>query len=125
MVSHYWLMCRQWCHCLLVPVVGAHMLICIYAQGQSKYISGFSLILLFHHIPFTVTIFLIFFSIFVVVLFTSKSLSFRRGTCICFCLGNHVPACCTESNCTICIACAHLGTLSRVEAGARNWVYVG
>ena len=31
--------------------VGAYMLICIYAQGQSKYISVFSSTLFLHHIP--------------------------------------------------------------------------
>ena len=36
--------------------VGAYMLISIYAQGQSKYIFRFSLILFFYHIPFTVRI---------------------------------------------------------------------
>ena len=34
--------------------VGAHMLICIYAQSQSKCISVFSLILLLHSIHFTI-----------------------------------------------------------------------
>ena len=38
------------------PFVGAYMLISIYAQGQSKYIFRFSLILFFYHIPFTVRI---------------------------------------------------------------------
>ena len=40
----------------LVYIVGAYMLISIYAQGQSKYIFRFSLILFFYHIPFTVRI---------------------------------------------------------------------
>ena len=41
---------------LMVEIVGAYMLISIYAQGQSKYIFRFSLILFFYHIPFTVRI---------------------------------------------------------------------
>ena len=87
----------------------------------------FDFILLSHsfHCSHTVTIFLIFFPIFVVILFTSKSLSFRHGTYICFHLGACVPTHRVESNCTIHITHAHLGMLSRVEAGARNWVYVG
>ena len=34
--------------------VGAHMLICIYAQSQSKYISVFSSILFLYYLNFTV-----------------------------------------------------------------------
>ena len=37
-----------------VIIVGAHMLICIYAQSQSKYISVFSLILFLYYFYFTV-----------------------------------------------------------------------
>ena len=40
----------------IAAVVGAYMLISIYAQGQSKYIFRFSLILFFYHILFTVRI---------------------------------------------------------------------
>ena len=94
--------------------VGAHMLICIYAQDQSKYISVISLILFLYLIHFIVrTLFQIFsefFPIFVAVLFISKSLSFQHGTLICFCLGAHIPVHHAESNSIICIACAHLGT---------------
>ena len=99
--------------------VRAHMLICIYAQGQSKYISGFSLILFFYHIPFAVHTLWQFFSYFALFCCCSihfKSLSFRHSTLICFHLGTCIPVCHAESNYTI--AHAHLGTLSRVEAGA-------
>ena len=64
-------------------LVGAHMLICIYAQGQSKYISGFYLILFFYHIPFTIHSLRQFFSdfslFFFVVLFTSKACHFNMA----------------------------------------------
>ena len=42
--------------------VGAHMLICIYAQNQSKYISVFSLILFLYYFHFTVRTLFQFFS---------------------------------------------------------------
>ena len=60
-----------------------------------------------------------------------KSLSFQHGTLICFHLGIQIPAHHVESYCIIRIACAHLGMLSGVEAGAgydligQNWVYEG
>ena len=44
--------------------VGAHMLICIYAQSQSKYISVFSLILFLYYFHFTVRTLFQFFPIF-------------------------------------------------------------
>ena len=38
----------------MLMIVGAHMLICIYAQSQSKYILVFSLILFLYYFHFTV-----------------------------------------------------------------------
>ena len=76
------------------------------------------------------TIFLRFFSIFVVVLFTSKACHFNMALLF---ASIYVTALlgCAESDCIICIAHTHLGALSRVEAGAGydligwNWIYVG
>ena len=66
--------------------VGAHMLICIYAQSQSKYISVFSfdfiLVLLSFHCSHTVPIFSEFFSIFLAILFTSKAYHFDTALSI-------------------------------------------
>ena len=66
--------------------VGAHMLIRIYAQSQSKYISVFSLILFLYHFHFTVhTPFQFFpnFSLFfLAILFTSKACHFDMALLI-------------------------------------------
>ena len=69
-----------------VHLVGAHMLIYIYVQSQSKYISVFSLILFLYYFHFTVRtpfqFFLNFFPIFVAILFTSKACHFDTALLI-------------------------------------------
>ena len=122
------------------PLVGEHMLICIHAQSQSKYISVFSLILFLYYFHFTFRtlfqFFFEFFPIFVAVLFISKSLSFWHGTLIRFHLGARVPTHHAESICIICVARVHLGTRfpmhqmeSKPRAGyeiiGQDGVYVG
>ena len=112
----------EWC-------VGAHMLICIYAQSQSKYISVFYFILFLYYFHFTVrTPFQFFpnFSLFFLPFYSlQKPVILTRHCWFCFCLTARVPACCVESNCIIRNTHAHLGMLSGVEAGGRNRVYAG
>ena len=66
--------------------VEAHMLICIYAQSQSKYISVFSSILFLYYFHFTVRTLFQFFSeffpIFFAILFTSKACHFDTALLI-------------------------------------------
>ena len=71
---------------LVDSIVGAHMLICIYAQSQSKYISVFSSILFLYYFHFTVLtpfqFFFEFFPIFLAILFTSKACHFDTALLI-------------------------------------------
>ena len=102
--------------------VGAHMLICIYAQSQSKYCSVFSLILFivaFHsfHCSHTVTIFLIFFPIFPAILFTSKGCHFDMAQLILL-LFKH-PQSCTSCRIKSYHTQHTLNVLSGVDTGAE------
>ena len=83
--------------------------------------SSITFLSLFAHCDYFSQIFLYFCCCFI----HSKSLSFQHGTHICFRLSASIHTCCVESNCTICIACTHIGALSGVEAGVGNRVYVG
>ena len=116
-------------NCENVNYVGAHMLIYIYAQSQSKYILVFSLILFLYYFHFTVcTPFQFFpnFSLFYLPFYSlQKPVTLTQHCWFCFHLSACVPTRCVESNCIICNTRAHLGALSRVEAGGRNGVYVG
>ena len=86
----------------------------------------FILVLLSFHCSHTVPIFFRNFPYFSCHFIHFKSLSFWHGTVnFCFHLSACVPACHAESNCIICNVRVHLGTLSRVEAGGGNRVYVG
>ena len=126
--EYMWL--RYWCNwagvsvthaCLALSIgtalsvrVVMYSLFCwgIYAEGQSKYILVFSLLLFlcsflftFHLLfPFFFEIFLIF----VVTLFTSKPCQPDTALLICFCLGTSFPAHYAESN--SCIICFYLST---------------
>ena len=108
-------------------IVRAHMLICIYAQSQSKYISVFSLILFLYYFHFTVhTLFQFFLKIslfFLPFYSLQKPVTLTWHCWFCFHLSAHVPTRHAESNRIIRNMHAHLGMLSGVEAGARNRVY--
>ena len=109
--------------------VGAHMLICIYAQSQFKYISVFSLILFLYYFYFTVRTpfqFFLNFSLFFLPFYSLQKLVTLTWHCwFCFCLSTRIPMRHAESNHIICNVHTHLGALSGVEAGGRNRVYVG
>ena len=83
--------------------VGTHMLICIYAPSQSKYISVFSLILFLYYFPFIVcTLFQFFpnFSLFFLPFYSlQKPVTLTQHCWFCFRLSARVPARRAESNC--------------------------
>ena len=110
-------------HSMLIIVV-AHMLICIYAQSQSKYISVFSLISFLYYFHFTVHTpfqFFLNFSLFFLPFYSlQKPVTSTQHCWFCFRWSAHVPTHRAESNYIIHNACAHLGALSGVEAGGRN-----
>ena len=123
---------------LVIQLLGhIHMLICIYAQGQPKYILVLSSILFLYLIHFIVHTLFQFFLKFPYFSFCC-SIHLKKPviSTLCFHLGACVPTCHAESNCIICTTCAHLGTnflMHQTESKQRasyeiiGWdgVYVG
>ena len=85
----------------------------------------FILVLLSFHCSHTVPIFPNFSLFFLPFYSLQKHVTLTQHCWFCFCLSTCVPMHHAESNHIIRNVHAHLGTLSGVEAGGRNRVYVG